>query len=237
MEKMIADILDVHTHRLEEEFRRKAIINYPLSHSLGKAGKTQNESIEEEAFAQFTLPSRNFYSLGIHPWTLDVANAALLLERLRQLLDKHSFVAIGEVGIDKMAAAPISLQIEMFEEQVLLSEQYQLPLVIHGVKAMGEILAVKKRLAPEQPWIWHGFRGKPQQAEQLMDKGFYLSFGAYYAEETVCMMPTDRMFLETDDRPISIEEVLHQIAATRGEEEETLQVVIRENIQNVFFKR
>ena len=150
---------------------------------------------------------------------------------------KEQFVAVGEAGLDKLTAAPMELQVRMFEKQVELSEKYRLPLIIHCVKAMDELLAVRKKLNPAQPWIWHGFRGKPQQAGQLIKNGIYLSFGAHYSEETVKGVPVGRLFLETDDSPVDIEEVLKQVAKARSTDVEELRQAIRENIQKVFFRR
>ena len=70
-----------------------------------------------------------------------------------------------------------------------------------------------------------------------MENGMYLSFGEHYSEQTVRTMPVDRMFLETDDSPVDIEEVLHRVARTRGTDVEELRQAIRENIQKVFFRR
>ena len=88
---------------------------------------------------------------------------------------KEQFVAVGEAGFDKLTAAPMELQVRMFEKQVELSEKYRLPLIIHCVKAMDELLAVRKKLNPAQPWIWHGFRGETA-AGRATDKERHLSF-------------------------------------------------------------
>ena len=130
----------------------------------------------------------------------------------------------------------MELQLAVFKEQVKLSEKLGLPLIIHCVKAMEELLGVKKESRPQQPWIWHGFRGKPEQAVQLLKKGFYLSFGEYYPDETMRIVPDERLFLETDDSLLDIEDILCQAARVRGVEVEALREVIRRNIQNVFFR-
>ena len=70
----------------------------------------------------------------------------------------------------------MELQLAVFKEQVKLSEKLGLPLIIHCVKAMEELLGVKES-RPQITLIWHGFRGKPEQAVQLLKKGFYLSLG------------------------------------------------------------
>lgn len=218
MEKNASHILDIHTHKSEEASHDKAIINGQLP--MGASWR----------------PS-SFYSAGIHPWQLTERDVEEQFESLQKLLVEEQLVAVGEAGLDKLAAAPMELQIRMFGKQVEWSEKYGLPLIIHCVKAMEELLAVKKKLKPVQPWIWHGFRGKPQQARQLIENGIYLSFGEHYPEETVRMMPLDRMFLETDDSPVDIEEVLHRVARTRDMDAEELRQAIRENIQKVFFRR
>ena len=116
------------------------------------------------------------------------------------------------------------------------AEKYELPLIIHCVKAMDELLALRKERAPKQPWIWHGFRGKPDQAKLLLQIGFYLSFGMHYSSEAMNVVPDSRLFLETDDSLLDIEDILCQAARVRGVEVEALREVIRRNIQNVFFR-
>ena len=183
-----------------------------------------------------------FCSIGIHPWDLTAENSERLWGVLQRELERRKsenrpFVAIGEAGLDKLAAAPMELQVEIFERQVALSEDCRLPLIIHCVKAVDELLAVKKRLAPLQPWIWHGFRGKAEQASQLLRHGFYLSLGEHYSQEAMREIPASRLFLETDESAPDIRELTRRAAEVRGVDAECLQETLRENVQKVFFKR
>lgn len=91
-----------------------------------------------------------YYSVGIHPWELTEHNAGQLLDYLKQQLRKKQFVAAGEAGLDKLAVASMELQLTVFKAQVRLSEEYGLPLIIHCVKAMDELLAVKKNFVPNK---------------------------------------------------------------------------------------
>ena len=207
---------DIHTHHLPVHPEDAAIVN--------------------SLVPTFDVETGLFRSVGIHPWELTEHNAGQLLDYLKQQLRKKQFVAVGEAGLDKLAVASMELQLTVFKAQVRLSEEYGLPLIIHCVKAMEELLGVKKESRPQQPWIWHGFRGKPEQAVQLLKKGFYLSFGEYYPDETMQIVPDERLFLETDDSLLDIEDILCQAARVRGVEVEALCEVIRRNIQNVFFK-
>ena len=50
-------------------------------------------------------------------------------------------------------------------------------MLIHCVKAYNEVIAIFKEMQPKQTWIIHGFSGSQQLMEQLLDLGFYLSFG------------------------------------------------------------
>lgn len=182
-----------------------------------------------------------FCSIGIHPWDLTAENSERLWDVLQRELERRKSenrpcVAIGEAGLDKLAAAPMELQVEIFERQVALSEDCRLPLIIHCVKAVDELLAVKKRLAPLQPWIWHGFRGKAQQASQLLRHGFYLSLGEHYSREAMQAIPASRLFLETDESVLDISDIIRRAAEVRGVDAECLQETLRENVQKVFFK-
>lgn len=155
-------------------------------------------------------------SIGVHPWHADKADSEVINSIVDNLQNdvNHSIKAIGECGLDKLCTVSLQKQIDVFKQQVLISESYRLPLIIHCVKAMDELLAIKKELSPTQPWIWHGFRGKPQQLQQLINNGFYISFGFKYNRDSLIACPLERMFLETDDdpRPIGIlyEQVLKE---------------------------
>ena len=229
MKKNVTDILDIHTHKQEVDTQGKSIINYPLL-----ADSPLYMLLAENV--EVTVGRGSYYSIGIHPWEVRESNVSQQLSFLQQQLQRKQFVAVGEAGLDKLAKAPMELQLAVFKEQVKLSEKLGLPLIIHCVKAMDELLALRKERAPKQPWIWHGFRGKPEQAKQLLQKGFYLSFGMHYSSEAMNVVPDSRLFLETDDSPVDIEDVLRDAAKVRGVEVETLQAIVRKNIQDIFFR-
>ena len=71
----------------------------------------------------------------------------------------------------------MDLQKEVFLAQANLAEETHKPLIIHCVKAWADLIACKKAVKPEMPWIIHGFRGNGELASQLVRLGFYLSFG------------------------------------------------------------
>lgn len=124
-----------------------------------------------------------WYSVGIHPWDTGVTTAQQI-EKLRTMLADPRCVAVGECGLDsKHNPDTMDKQEQLFREQVMLAEQFHKPMIIHCVGAMDKLLRIKKEIRPTVPWIIHGFRGKPQQARQLTDKGIYLSLGKKYNAE------------------------------------------------------
>lgn len=129
---------------------------------------------------------------GVHPWTAAAPDA------LSFQPDKNAW-AIGECGLDKLCPVPMETQRAVFLHQIALSEERALPVVVHCVKALDEIVAMRRETKAKQPWIMHGFRGKPQQLQTLLNAGFYVSFGWHYNEESVALCPLEKMLLETDD--------------------------------------
>ena len=145
---------------------------------------------------------------GIHPWR---AAEELVVP------DLSGKLAIGECGLDALKGPAMERQEEVFVEQIRLSEQTGKPLVIHCVKALDRLLSLRKELQPTQPWMFHGFRGKPQQLQSLLDAGFFVGFGFRHNEESLRLCPLDRLLLETDDseeQPIA--QLYKDVARIRG---------------------
>lgn len=172
------------------------------------------------------------YSIGIHPWYIDENRLELDLKIIEQKLQLKECLALGECGLDKRIEIPMELQIEVFERQIALAEKYQKPLVLHLVAAFDELIELKNRLAVSVPIVIHGFSKSEQLAKQLIDKGFYLSFGKYLLRnpelETVFQsVPKDKFFLETD----TIEENLEQVYELAAQYKKTSLVQMQEQVE------
>lgn len=155
---------------------------------------------------------RLYFSVGIHPWDAD-GFQPLWLEKLNILLNYQQVVAIGECGLDNNSAVPMNTQLEVFERQIILSEIEYRPLIIHCVGCYNELMELRRKHSPAQAWIIHGFRGKPELAQQLLRAGFYLSYGEKHNAESVAATPPDRLLIETDDSGRELEEVAAAVAA------------------------
>ena len=139
------------------------------------------------------------YSVGIHPW--DTATATEADFNTLSVLAQHpQIVAIGECGLDALKGAPLDVQEQIFLRHVQLSEELQKPLIIHAVRTHSRLIQLRNALRPTQRWMIHGFRGKPQQAEQLIRAGFDISLGKTYNPAVLDVIPPDRLHFETDDQ-------------------------------------
>ena len=163
----------------------------------------------------FASDEKGMFSAGFHPWYADSFSPELMEELTTWTSDKR-FIAIGECGLDKNSKTPFEIQVSVFEQQIILSEKAQKPMIIHCVGCFNELFALKKKINPHQLWIIHGFRGKPQLAGQALNAGCALSFGEHFNPESVRLTPTDRLFIETDESNIPVSDIYQTISQIKN---------------------
>ena len=139
-----------------------------------------------------------------------------------------------EYGMDCRWDIPLAEQETAFRQDVQESERTGKPLVIHCVRTLEAILRIRKQMQPSQPWIMHGFRGKPQQLQSLLSAGIYVSFGLHFNKESLLLCPLDRMLLETDDTIAPIEPLYQEVARLKGIPVENLKQIIWGNANKLF---
>jgi len=191
-------IVDFHTHLV----------------STGKFTEIRNLSFSE-AETIFASNENGLFSVGFHPWMANEFSAESF-DLLEKWVKDERLVLLGECGLDKNSKIPINHQLAVFERQILLSELQKKPLLIHCVGCFNELFSLKKIMNPSQQWIIHGFRGKAQLAVQAMNAGCALSFGEHFNIESVRCTPLDKLFVETDESALSIEEIYRKIAVAKG---------------------
>lgn len=179
------------------------------------------------------------YSIGIHPWYIVQERLESDLDIIESKLKDTNCLAIGECGLDKRIEIPLDLQQQVFEKQLLLAQEYNKPLVIHCVAAFQEVIEIKKSLKISVPMIIHGFSKNQQLAKQLIDNGFYISFGKYLVQnpelETVFVsIPNSLFFLETDTIDETIDEVYALAAKYKNMTVSKLQQQVAINFDTVF---
>lgn len=176
--------------------------------------------------------------MGLHPWKIDPAHWENDLFSLQRSCISSQVVAIGECGLDKMITTELALQKVVFQEQIRLAASLQKPLIIHCVRAWEEVFSLLKKENFTKPVLFHGFNKSAELAQMIIDKGYYLSFGSSLmmpAKQILLrQIPLDRFLLETDDAPISIEEVYDYAAKALQIDLNSLSLQIQKNASAVF---
>jgi len=186
------------------------------------------------SFPDGALGEGQWFSAGLHPWdvTESFDNQLTVLEKL---VANPRVLAIGECGFDTLKGPSHELQEKAFIRQVELSEQFRKPMILHVVRDFDSPIRLRKQLNPKQQWLIHGFRGGPQQMEQLYANGILVSFGLKHNLESLRQVPSNRLFLETDGK-CPIQEVTQIAARTRTEPQEHIEQQIQNNADRLFLQ-
>lgn len=177
----------------------------------------------------------SYFSIGIHP--KDSENEEFNI----QLLEHANCAALGEIGLDKLISVPLEQQIKIFKKQIILSEKYKLPVIMHCVKAWNEVLATKKELKPKQKWIFHGF-SKTSLIDDVLKNDLFIGIGTRILfdeklQECLAKIPLDKILLETDaDEKNSILCVYEKVALIKNISLQALENQIEENFKSIFNK-
>ena len=177
------------------------------------------------------------FSAGIHPW--DATEACHRLPELLQQLKRCGAAAVGEIGLDHASGRRNeSGQTTVLTAQLQSASALRLPVIIHCVKAfelLMELLAAYSLPAV----IFHGYTGSPQQTERLFAAGYYLSVGPISlrspkTEASLREAPLHRLFIETDDSDVPIEQMYTAVGALLNIPVPELKADIYQNFKTVF---
>lgn len=177
------------------------------------------------------------FSVAVHPWDSD---RAINWSLLRQMVDDPRCLAIGETGLDKLHGSSFDIQVKLFEQQLCLAEETGKPVIIHSVRAQQEVIAIIRKHKPRVAIVLHGFSQRPSVAQQWLNAGFYLSFGASLLNpnkalaESLRLTPPDRMFFETDDSITTIESIYKSAAIILKIAPDHLVERVEQNFNEVF---
>lgn len=153
-----------------------------------------------------------FATAGLHPVFID-QHKDCDLPALDALLAKGNCVAVGECGLDKFAKhLDFDRQRYFFEQQLSLAYQHKLPLIVHARDATEDVILTIKKFHTPTTGVIHSYNGSLEQAKQLIDMGYLLSFGgaitydrATRLRKLVTQLPLESIMVETDapDQPDS----------------------------------
>ncbi len=194
-----------------------------------------------------------YAAVGWHPeeWASWDDNS---LPLLRELARRPKVAAIGEIGLDYYwDREHRALQREMFEAQLRLARELELPVIVHDREAHGDALDAVSCF-PGLRGVFHCFSGSAEMAEILLRDGWYLGFDGPVtyknnrrAAEVLAVTPPERILLETDSPYMAPEPcrgrrndstllpyIAARVAALKGLSPAELEDVSRENGKRLF---
>jgi TatD DNase family protein len=147
--------------------------------------------------------------LGVHPWYCRREDLPLL-DGLAAAVARGA-AGIGEAGLDtKTDRTPFLLQEAVFERQLAIARELDVPMVLHCRGAFNEMLHCFRKVGvPQRGGILHNFTGSAEVAEQFMDHGFAFSLGGILTyrnsrkrNDMLRRIYPDAFLLETDSPDI-----------------------------------
>ena len=154
-----------------------------------------------------------YASVGVHPHeakTYTEDTECFLRSCLEARIEKK-IMAIGEIGLDYYYdLSERSVQREVFEKQLELAKEYDVPFILHERDATGDCLDILRRFYKagklrDVPGVCHCCSCSPEASRELIKMGFYIGFDGPLTfknnkktPEVALNTPWDRIVIETD---------------------------------------
>lgn len=241
-------LIDTHVHLNFDSFAAD-LDQVAQSWRSAEVVRLVHSCVEPSEFSQIRDLADRFpelsFAVGLHPldvekWTDE--SAAQILELAQS---DSRVVAIGEIGLDFYKADNQALQIAVFQAQLQIARQLDLPVIIHcrdAAAQMAELLQAVWATGAVRG-VMHCWSGTPAETQWFLDLGFYISFSgivtfknALQVQESAKQIPSDRILIETDcpflapvpkrgerrNQPAYVRYVAEQVARLRQVPLETL---------------
>lgn len=202
----LTHIFDSHAHYDDARFSEDV---YDLLDTLPEKGVSGviscGVNAESTRFAQALAQKYDYIyaAAGFHPLNLeDVPENAETV--LCELLKDPKTVAIGEIGLDyHYEKESRTEQLALFEMQLRLAKELDLPVIVHDREAHDDTLRLLKEIQPTG--VVHCFSGSVEMAKEILKLDMYIGLGgavtfknAVKPVEVAAMVPAERLLLETD---------------------------------------
>nr|WP_297309514.1 TatD family hydrolase [uncultured Flavobacterium sp.] len=201
---------DTHTHLYSEEFEndqadmmQRAIANGVQKLFVPAIDSSYTKKMYE---VKNQYPENVYLMMGLHPCYVKPETYLNELAFVEQELEKHKFVAIGEIGVDMYwDKSTLEIQQEAFQKQIQLAKKYKLPINIHCRDAFDEVFEVlEKEKGPELFGVFHCFSGNLEQAQKAISYNLKLGIGGVVTfkngkiDQFLNQIPLEHIVLETD---------------------------------------
>ena len=144
-----------------------------------------------------------YAACGVHPHEAEGCKSGYL-PVLKKLCLEDKCVAVGEIGLDyHYDFSPREIQKQVFEQQLVLAKELDLPVIIHDREAHEDTFELLKRYKPKG--VVHCFSGSAEMAKEIVKLGMYIGLGgavtfknARKPREVAAIVPSERLLIETD---------------------------------------
>ena len=212
----MTDIFDTHAHYCSRQFEPDRDALMQALPAAGVTGVLECATHSGDAPRVLALAHKYPFvhaALGIHPESLGEENAPTVavyhgdwraeLAVMRPLFDDPAVAAMGEIGLDHHWPLPAQEQYDLFEAQLRLAAELDLPVSVHDREAHAETYELLKKYKPRG--VLHCYSGSAEDAAWLVDQGICLGFGgavtykgAKRAAKVLAAIPHEAAVLETD---------------------------------------
>jgi TatD DNase family protein len=198
-------MIDTHCHLIDPQFTKDLSDVLERAQTLGirkiiNAGydvNTSKEAIAMRRKIDWLLPA-----IGIHP-NEAAAESIKKMKEIEKLVKNDNISAIGETGLDYYRdRSPKEAQQALFRMHIDIAKQNDLPLLIHTRNSIDDAIKI---LEEEKYYlgVFHCYSGSINQAQTILDMGFYLGFGGVLTyskriRDVLRKIPLNRILLETD---------------------------------------
>ena len=195
-----------------------------------------------------------YATVGLHPHDAKRFTPQTLRE-IALLAEHPKVVALGEMGLDyHRNLSPKSVQKRVFEEQLDLATQLDLPIVVHNRNAFDDILSILENHSQLTGGVLHCFSENTKSMDRVIDAGFHIGIGGPVTykksqdlKQVVKVMPADSFLIETDcpwlapqlrrgkrNEPAYITEIATKIAELRQVTIESVGQTSSQNFRKLF---
>jgi TatD DNase family protein len=203
------DMIDTHAHTYAPEFASDRADTLARAFTQGLSQiwmpNIDHTSIDGMLELENQYPDQCVPMMGLHPCYVK-KDFQKELYWVEEWLNKRTFLAVGEIGLDfHWDTTYRAQQEEAFQVQVRLAHQYGLPIVIHCRKSFAETVALLEELAiPGLRGIFHCFSGDLKDARKVIELDFLLGIGGVVTfkngglDQVLPQIDLEHIVLETD---------------------------------------
>ena len=201
-------MIDTHSHLFEAEFQEdlELCIQRCKENNVHKIILVGfSESTNSKAY-DLSLKYDIFYpTAGMHPSEAD-CDFEKKFQMLVDFIQSHKIYAIGECGLDyHYGKENAEYQKKLFEYQILLAIEKDLPLIVHSRDAMKDTWDILSKYKGKIRAVMHCYSGSWEMAKEYIKLGFYISLGgpvtfknAVESKRIAKEIPLDKLLVETD---------------------------------------